>query len=91
MLSNPTTAAGAGTPAAAPLDDASEAPDTITVPSSVLAGKKCKPGDHLAFIVVDVDPDSGDAEVKLAGGADDSGSSTADDMSSYPMETPDQG
>ncbi len=71
--------------------DMAEAADSITVPKSVLGAKQCKPGDTLNFTVTDVDPETGDAEVELAGyshksngnaGATDMG----DDMASYPME-----
>ena len=72
---------------------ASEAtmPDTITVPKSVLGDKECKPGDTLNFKVVDVDPETGDAEVTMSGyshaNGGEGGESVGDEMASYPMET----
>ncbi len=80
-------------PMAEPDDESgqdTEAQDTITVPKSVLGDRQCKPGEKLTFTVVDVDPDSGDVEVKLTdsgyakGGAGGGGNG---DMDAYPMET----
>lgn len=62
--------------------------DSITIPASVLAGHKCKPGDVLQMKVVDVD-DDGSAEVTLAGKAyagEGGGESMSDEMDRYPME-----
>lgn len=66
---------------------AEEAPDTITVPRSVLGDRQCKPGERLTFVVVDADEEG--AEVKLADSAyaKGEGESVGDEMASYPMET----
>ena len=61
-------------------------PDTITVPKSVLGAKQCKPGDTLNFRVVDVDPETGDAEVEMSGYSHAGGGGNSD-MDDYAMET----
>ncbi len=86
MMPSPQAPAAPAEPDAESGQD-TESPDTITVPASVLGGQKPKPGDKLSFEVVDVDPDSGDAEVKLAQGGNSNGSSMSDDMAGYNMET----
>ena len=62
-------------------------PDTITVPKSVLGDKQCKPGDTLNFRVVDVDPETGDAEVEMSGYSHANGGGGNSDMDDYAMET----
>lgn len=73
---------------AMPMSDAEEAPDTISIPRSVLGDRQCKPGEILRMEVVDADEDG--AEVKLADnsyGDKSGGESTDEEMSRYPMET----
>lgn len=89
-MAMPTVAPAAATDSAA-LSEAPPAttPDTVTIPKSVLGDKQCKPGERLTFVVRDVDPDTGDVEVELAGygSEDQGGESMGDEMSRYPMET----
>lgn len=71
----------------APAGGMEEAPDSITIPKSILGDRKCKPGEKLTFTVTDVDPETGDVEATLGGYAEDEGEGMAEDMAKYPMET----
>jgi hypothetical protein len=64
-----------------------EAPDTVTVPRSVLGNKKCEVGEILRFKVVDVDDEGGDVEVVLADSNYNNKSGGDPEMDAYPMET----